>query len=557
MGNARGRSPFAAFFGRAPQAAITTILESVTDAVFILDTAWRFVYLNARAATLLQRPAAALLGQCLWDAFPEAVGTVFEAQYRRARETGVATTFEAHYAPLGVWVDVHAYPSALGLVVYCQDITGRRAAEAALRRQALIFATVSDAIIITDLADRIVDWNPAAERLFGYARAEVLGQTPALLHRPHEAATLSGQVLAAVAQQGCWEGEITFVRKDGWRGVCHTVTVPLLDEAGVRIGTIGVNRDISERQAAEAALRASEARFRALVQGANDAVAILAPDGTIQYESPAAERILGRPPADRIGANALALVHPDDLLAVQAALAAVLAAPGASATVELRTRRPDDSWAWVEATGTNLLAEPAVAGIVANYHDITAQKAAATALRRSEAMLAEAERLAQLGSWAYDVARDELRWSDEIFRIAGYAPQAFVPTPARLLALVHPEDRERVAHAQRAAIEAGAPYDLDHRIVRPDGAVRLIHQQAELVYDAAGRLVGRRGIVQDVTERRALEARLQHQALHDPLTDLPNRALPRPPGARVCSRTAGSHDLRGPAARPRPLQDRQ
>jgi diguanylate cyclase (GGDEF)-like protein/PAS domain S-box-containing protein len=142
----------------------------------------------------------------------------------------------------------------------------------------------------------------------------------------------------------------------------------------------------------------------------------------------------------------------------------------------------------------------------------------------SAARLADAQAIAHLGSWEHDIVTGELRWSDEVFRIGGYEPQSFVPTPERLMAIIHPDDRDRLRRAYLASLE-GAAYDLDHRIVRPDGEVRVVHQQAELIRDGSGRPLKRVGVVQDITERRALEEQLQHQAFHDRLTGLPNRAL--------------------------------
>jgi diguanylate cyclase (GGDEF)-like protein len=100
-----------------------------------------------------------------------------------------------------------------------------------------------------------------------------------------------------------------------------------------------------------------------------------------------------------------------------------------------------------------------------------------------------------------------------------------VPTPDDVLAAVHLDDRERVRQALASLATQGKTYDLTHRIVRPDGEVRIVHQRAELVRDAEGQPVRRVGIIRDITERKALESQLTHQATHDPLTGLPNRTL--------------------------------
>lgn len=139
----------------------------------------------------------------------------------------------------------------------------------------------------------------------------------------------------------------------------------------------------------------------------------------------------------------------------------------------------------------------------------TARRRAEELLRQSERSLAQAQRIARLGSWVWDTATGELRWSDEVFRIFGYAPQAFDPTYEAFLGAVHPEDRAAVEEAVRAALEEREPYAVDHRIVLPDGRERIVHEQAEVQFDGDGRAIGMVGTVQDITEHKRAEEHLE------------------------------------------------
>jgi len=142
----------------------------------------------------------------------------------------------------------------------------------------------------------------------------------------------------------------------------------------------------------EELLRQSERRFQALLEKSWDAVSLLTADGTVLYASPSTTRILGYDPKERVGRNAFADIHPDDLARVQMLFARLLDSPGGSITASFRCRHLDDTWRWVETTGTNLLAEPAIAAIVTNYHDITEHIELEQTLREQAKQLAQADR---------------------------------------------------------------------------------------------------------------------------------------------------------------------
>jgi PAS domain S-box-containing protein len=123
-----------------------------------------------------------------------------------------------------------------------------------LGRQAQIFASLQDAVIVTDPEGLIVDWNPAATAMYGYSREEMLGQTAEILNEPDADASLTSRILTAVSQEQSWTGDIRFVRKDGSKGVSRTIVAPLLDQEGRATALMGVNRDITEQ------MRASQER---------------------------------------------------------------------------------------------------------------------------------------------------------------------------------------------------------------------------------------------------------------------------------------------------------
>ena len=139
---------------------------------------------------------------------------------------------------------------------------------------------------------------------------------------------------------------------------------------------------------------------------------------------------------------------------------------------------------------------------------------AQAALLRCRQHLAAAQRITRCGSWELelgdlsDIDANPLRWSDEVFRIFGYEPGAIAVTNENFFRAVHPDDRERIGAAVREAIETGKLYSIDHRVIRPDGSIRIVHEQSEIQYDAAGRPARMIGTVQDVTEQRATEAQL-------------------------------------------------
>ncbi len=163
-----------------------------------------------------------------------------------------------------------------------------------------------------------------------------------------------------------------------------TTKVPLRDQVGNTIGIVGISRNISDRKQAEQAVQRSEERFRSLVENSSDLITVLAADGTIQYQSPSVEHILGYPPGAWIGKSIGAFAHPDDIAQARVTWAEIVQNPGKTVKFSYRYRHQDGSWRVLEGTGKNLFDNPAVAGIVTNLHDVTEHKQIEESLLRSE-----------------------------------------------------------------------------------------------------------------------------------------------------------------------------
>lgn len=147
--------------------------------------------------------------------------------------------------------------------------------------------------------------------------------------------------------------------------------------------------------------------------------------------------------------------------------------------------------------------------------DVTEKRAVEAALKRSEETYARAEAIAHIGSWDWDIVTGALRWTDEIYRIFGLAPQSFGATYSAFLDSIHADDRQQVIDAVDASVaDANAPYSIGHRVVRPDGEMRVVHERGLVYRDADGKPVRMIGTVHDVTEQKRSDEELRRYREH-------------------------------------------
>jgi diguanylate cyclase (GGDEF)-like protein/PAS domain S-box-containing protein len=266
--------------------------------------------------------------------------------------------------------------------------------------------------------------------------------------------------------------------------------------------------------------------LRSVVEHSSENVTIVDLDGTLRYANPAFERMLGYDTEEVVGKmNVLEYVHSDDLPHVLEETEKAVSAGGvATNKVEYRFRHKDGSWQWVESAGTYLLDDPHVKGVVVQTRNITERKRTEGALREAEERFRRSFDDAAIGMALVAPDGQFLRTNRSLCEILGYVEEELLEKTFQ--DITYPDDLDAdLDQVRRMLVGKIRTYQMEKRYFHKDGQVVWVLLSVSMVHDEEGEPLYFVSQIQDISERKVLEERLEHRAFHDSLTDLPNRQL--------------------------------
>jgi PAS domain S-box-containing protein len=420
------------------------------------------------------------------------------------------------------------------------DIEDLKHAEMVLRDHAELLALTHDTIFVRNMGDAITYWNRGAEALYGWSRDEALGKRSHDLTQtvfPESLDRINHELL----RTNRWEGELVHTTRDGIQVVVASRWSLQRNELGQPVAILETNNDVTERKRVEAELGESEGRYRRIFQSAGvsiweedfsavkSAIDQLRAEGITdfgQYLASHPEFIRHAISLVRIidvNDTTLSLLQAsskDELLVsleriflpeTQDVFAGELIAIAEGQTrfeAETVLQTLQGKRLSVLFTMTFPADSTTLDSVLVAIMDITERKRLDTELRRSQAYLIAGQELSRTGSFSRLVTGGAY-WSEETYRIYGLDPTRPAPDPQQFLQICHPDDRDRLVQAWETAFHEARSFELDFRIIWPNGAIRHLHAMAQPVLDDAGAVVEVIGAVMDVTDRKRAERALR------------------------------------------------
>lgn len=349
--------------------------------------------------------------------------------------------------------------------------------------------------------------NSIVSNFYGYSPGEMLGRSFTDFSSPEYLEADIQLFQELLEGKSVFQYETTHLTQAGDLIQLLVNAIALLDEQGKVVGVTGTSSNITERQKAQDALRLSEIRYRELVEfQKNLLVCRWKPDTTLTFVNQSYCHFFGKSSESLIGRKYLELL-PDSIRDEHQAFVDAFVHQKSAATSEYMMNSAQGKIHWFQWTDQPILdADGNIVEIQSFGIDITQGKQAEEKLRLSEENLAQAQRIAHIGNWEFDVLRSQIIWSAELFRIFGLEPNQVEPTYLQLLEFIHPDERSDFESIIKESIQRGLCHEFELQILANNGTkLRHLEMRIEPIFDSQHRVIKLFGTALDISQRKKAE----------------------------------------------------
>ncbi|MFA6189860.1 MAG: EAL domain-containing protein [Sulfuricurvum sp.] len=512
------------------QTRLQTIIENEPECIKIIDAAGHLVYMNPAGLDMIEATLEQVEGKEVLGIIVEEYRDAFIQMHQRViAGEKVHLIFETiGFKGKRCWLETTSVPMQKDgetvLLGVTRDITERKTQEAHLQKTkvklASVISTIPDLVWVKDENGVYLLCNPAFERFFGASCDEIIGKTDYDFLAKEQADFFRQKDKEAMAAGVmCMNEEEIIFAKSGERALLETRKIPVYNNQEF-MGVLGIGRDITKMREAEKMLYmlthainlSSESLF---IMDIDTAQFLYVNDTAAKILEYSKEELTGGMSVIDIDWSITSQFWKQHIEEIK-----VMGSVNIESTHRSKSGRvyPIDVIAHYfeyDGKGYNL----------AVTRDITERKKIEETLKLNEKRLKEAQKIAKIGSWELEFPGLMLYWSDEIYRIFEIDPETFQPSYDNFLNAIHPEDRIKIDRVFHDSIQNKIPYDITHRLLMADGRIKYVQEIGETSFDELGNPIRSFGTVQDISERVAIEKKVEFLAHHDALTGLPNRLL--------------------------------
>ncbi len=506
-----------------------TMTNNIPDNIARWDTKGCYLYINTTHEQTIQMSVSEVIGKSITTLLPDHTEVINALFYLIESGNDSITVFqtllnnkaeiETHEVKL--ISEKNSEGELISILGIGRDITKRIKQDELLHQKEEEFRT-----LVENSHDTIARFNkeccrtyvnPAFEQMFGQLSKDVIGKKPSEITPVTDALVFEKLLLNVFETAKEYQGEISFINYKGENCIGYIHLVPEFSKDGQVINVLCIGHDITEKKRLEETLSKREREFRALAEQTPDTIARYDKDCVRLYANPAFAAISGINIEDLIGIKPTSHNNSENAIKYEEKIKRVFET-GLEDNFQLT---------WTDKLGRLITShirivpeidEKGIISVLAIGRDITH-------IKEHEIRLKEAQKMAKVGSWELEFPSLQLHLSEEVYRIFEINPDENNLSYKYFFNFVHPEDREFVDKVYVESLKNKTEYDIVHRLLLANGKIKYVHEKWKSIYNEENNILRLIGTIQDITEQKTIENKIEHMAHHDALTGLPNRLV--------------------------------